>query len=335
MQDVTLNVTQGVERVSVARRFNVWLLLLIVVAVLLPFMASNYFLFQCTLIAANSIALLGLNLLTGYNGQLSLGHGAFYAIGAYTTAIMTNSFGVPYWLTLPVAGALCFGAGYGFGKPALRLQGLYLALSTFALGFCLPQILRYKHLEEWTGGVQGIVLMKPDAPFGLPISADHWLFLFTLTLMGVLFFAARNLLSSPTGQALVAIRDNPLAASAMGIDLARYKTMTFGISALYTGIAGSLTALAVQFVSPDSFTSEVSIFFLIGIVLGGLASISGAIYGAILMQFLPAVAEHASKAATSAVFGLLLIAFVYVLPFGIAGIIKWMTHRFRPSKTSP
>lgn len=335
MQDATLSATQAAVKLPRSRSFVVALSLALLSVVLLPAVASDYFLFQCTLIAANSIALLGLNLLTGYNGQVSLGHGAFYAIGAYTTAVLMDKFNVPYFMTIPVSGLLCFVAGYGFGKPALRLQGLYLALSTFALGICLPQILRYKHLEEWTGGVQGIVLMKPGAPFGLDMSPDHWLFIFSVAIMVVFFVVARNLLSGHTGQALVAIRDNPLAASAMGIDLARHKTVTFGISALYTGVAGSLSALAVQFVSPDSFTSEVSIFFLVGIVLGGLASISGAIYGAILIQFLPTVAEHVSKAATPAVFGLLLIAFVYVLPFGIAGIIKQVTHRFRPSNTSP
>lgn len=331
MQDYTLTAVRGPAKIP-TRRILIALGALAVCT--LPFAASDYFLFQLTLIAANSIALMGLNLLTGYNGQISLGHGAFYAIGAYTTAILMDKLNVPYWLTIPCAGAVCFAAGYGFGKPALRLQGLYLALSTFALGVCLPQILRYKHFEAATGGVQGIVLMKPDAPFGLPLTPDHWLFLLTFAIMVGLFIAARNLLKGHTGQALIAIRDNPIAAAAMGIDLARYKTMTFGVSALYTGVAGSLTALSVQFVAPDSFTAEVSIFFLVGIVIGGLASISGAIYGAIFIQFVPTVAEHVSKAATPAVFGLLLIASVYVLPFGIAGFIKKMTYRFGPAKMS-
>ena len=115
-----------------------------------------------------AIALLGLNMLTGYNGQISLGHGAFYAIGAYTAAILMDKFGVPYWATIPVAGAVCLVVGFLFGLPALRLEGLYLALATFALGVAMPQILKYKALEHWTGGVQGIVIVKPDAPFGLP-----------------------------------------------------------------------------------------------------------------------------------------------------------------------
>ena len=136
----------------------------------LPFLVSNYRMFQFTLVLVYAIALLGLNMLTGYNGQISLGHGAFYAIGAYTAAILMDKFGVPYWATLPVAGVVCLVAGFLFGLPALRLEGLYLALATFALGVAMPQMLKYKHLEHWTGGVQGIVIVKPDPPFGLPIS---------------------------------------------------------------------------------------------------------------------------------------------------------------------
>lgn len=317
---------------TTARRFNVVALVGILLACVLPFVVSDYWVFQLTLILANSIALLGLNLLTGYNGQISLGHGAFYAIGAYTTAILMDKFEVPYLITIPIAGALCFGAGYAFGRPALRLEGLYLALATFALGVCLPQILKYKHTEEWTGGVQGIVVMKPEAPFGLPLTADHWLYLLTLGIMVALFYAARNLLAGHTGAALVAIRDNPIAASAMGIDIARYKTMTFGISALYTGVAGSLSTLAIAFVAPDSFTSGVSIAFLVGIVVGGLASIPGAIYGAVFIQFIPHVAEKVSKAAPWAIYGILLIAFVYAMPYGIAGFIKKLSLRFGAAK---
>src|SRR5512141_267278 len=131
----------------------------------LPFLVTNYHTFQLTLVLVYAIALLGLNILTGFNGQISLGHGAFYAIGAYVTAILMDKFGVPYWACVPLAGAVCLLAGFLFGLPALRLEGIYLALATFALGVALPQLLKYKHLEHWTGGVTGIVLTKPDPPF--------------------------------------------------------------------------------------------------------------------------------------------------------------------------
>ena len=307
----------------IARRAG--LALLLVLALALPFVVSNYRTFQLTLVLVNAIALLGLNVLTGYSGQISLGHGAFYAIGAYTAAILMDRFGVPYWLTLPIAGALCAVAGFLFGLPALRLEGHYLALATFALGVSIPQLLKYKHLERWTGGVQGIVISKPEAPFslfGFTLSADQWLYLFTLVVMIILFVLGRNLLHGRVGRALVAIRDHPIAASAMGIDTALYKSLAFGVSAMYTGIAGALGAIAVQFVAPDSFSIGLSIGLLIGIVIGGLASIPGAIYGAFFIQFVPNIADQLSKAAPWAIYGVLLIGFMFLMPAGINGAIR-------------
>ena len=142
---------------------------------------TNFRLFQFTQVYIYAIALLGLNILTGYNGQISLGHGAFYAIGAYTTAIMIDQWNVPYWVTLPTAGVVCLVVGFLFGIPALRLEGLYLALATFALALAVPQILKY--FEHWTGGSQGIVLSKPDAPLGLPLNPDQWLYFLTLAVL--------------------------------------------------------------------------------------------------------------------------------------------------------
>jgi branched-chain amino acid transport system permease protein len=250
------------------------LVALVALAVALPFLVSNYRVFQLNMVLVYAIVLLGLNILTGYNGQISLGHGAFYAIGAYVAAILMEHFGWPYWATLPVAGAVCFISGFLFGLPALRLRGHYLALATFALAVAMPQILKYKHIEQWTGGVQGIVIIKPDPPFGLKITPDQWLYLFTLAVLIVLFVVGWNLLRGRVGRAIVAIRDHPIAADAMGVNSALFKTLTFGVSALYTGVAGALGAIVVQFVAPDSFTAGLSINFLVGIVVGGVASIS-------------------------------------------------------------
>jgi branched-chain amino acid transport system permease protein len=305
-----------------ADRARLAVLALVVVACALPFAISDYHVFQLNMVVTNAIALLGLNLLTGYNGQISLGHSAFYAIGAYTAAILSDRFGVSLYLTVPCAGLLCFFVGLLFGLPALRLEPLYLALATFALGVAMPQVLKYKGIEAWTGGVQGITLIKPDAPFALPLSPDQWLYLVSLAVMLGLFWAAHNLVHSHTGRALIAIRDNPLAAAAMGIDTARYKSITFGISAMYTGIAGALAAIAVQFVAPDSFGSFVSTTFLVGIVVGGLASISGALYGAVFIQFVPNVADQISKAAPWAIYGALLITCVYLMPTGVSGFVQ-------------
>ncbi|MBI3370584.1 MAG: branched-chain amino acid ABC transporter permease [Betaproteobacteria bacterium] len=300
---------------------------LLLLACALPFLVSNYRTFQFTLVLVYAIALLGLNILTGYNGQISLGHGAFYAIGAYTAAILMDRFGVPYWATLPVAGAVCLAVGFLFGLPALRLEGLYLALATFALGVSMPQLLKYHHFEKWTGGVQGIVITKPDPPFGLPLNPDQWLYYFTLAVMVLMFVLAWNLLRGRVGRAMVAIRDHHIAAEAMGINTAMVKSLTFGVSAFYTGVAGALGAIAIQFVAPDSFNIFLSIVFLVGIAIGGLASIPGAIYGALFIQFVPNIADEISKAAPWAVFGIFMIGFVYVMPLGVNGAIRMLLAR--------
>jgi branched-chain amino acid transport system permease protein len=308
---------------------------LIVFALALPFVLSNFRLFQFTLVFVNAIALLGLNVLTGYNGQISLGHAAFYALGAYTSAIMIDKWSVPYALTIPVAGLLCLVAGFLFGIPALRLEGLYLALATFALSLAVPQILKY--FEHWTGGSQGIVLSKPDAPFGLPLTPDQWLYFMTLAILLLLFWLAANLLAGRTGRAIVAIRDHPTAAQAMGIDTALYKSLTFGVSAAYTGVAGALSALVIAFVAPDAFDVFLSITFLVGIVVGGLASISGPIFGALFIQFVPIWAQDISKAAPWAIYGSVLILFMYVMPLGIAGTLRlaWARYRTRARAGNP
>ena len=306
---------------------RIGLAVLLVAACVLPFVLSNFRVFQFTMVLVYAIVLLGLNMLTGYNGQISLGHGAFYAIGAYTAAILMDRFSVPYWLTLPVAAFVCLVAGFLFGLPALRLEKLYLALATFALGVALPQVLKSHGLEPWTGGVQGIVIVKPDAPFGIPLNADQWLYFFTLAVTVGMFILAVNLLRGRIGLAMVAIRDHPLAASAMGIDTALYKSLTFGVSAMYTGVGGALGAIAVQFVAPDSFTAFLSIAFLVGIVVGGLASVEGAIFGAIFIQFVPNLADQVSKAAPWAIYGIFVIAFMYAMPEGVSGLIRLVRRK--------
>jgi branched-chain amino acid transport system permease protein len=320
---------------SARTRRVVAITLLLLLATALPFLVSNYRTFQLTLMIAYAIALLGLNILTGYNGQISLGHGAFFAIGSYVAAIMMDRWSLPYWSTLPAAGLVCFVAGFLFGLPALRLEGLYLALATFALAVATPQILKYKGIEEWTGGVQGIAITKPQAPWHLPLSPDQWLYFVALAVAVVMFVVGGRLVRGRVGRALIAIRDNPTAAATMGVNTALYKTLTFGVSALFTGVAGALSAIAVQFVAPDSFGFLLSISFLVGIVIGGFASISGAIYGAFFIEFVPNIADSISKSAPWAVYGAFLVASVYFMPTGIAGVIASITGRiFRPRAAS-
>ena len=301
---------------------RLWAVTALLLALALPFVLQGYQIFQATMVLSYAIALLGLNILTGYNGQISLGHGAFYALGAYITAILMEHAGMPYWLTLPFAAVICLVVGYLFGRPALKLEGLYLALATFALGIAMPQLLKYKHFEDWTGGVGGIILMKPEAPFGLPLDEDQWLYLFSLAVALLMFWIAYNLLSSGSGRAMRAIRDHAMAAEAMGVDNRHYKSMTFGVSAAFTGVGGALSAIAVQFVSPDSFNMFLSISLLVGIVVGGIGTLWGALYGALFVMFVPNLAEEISKAAPWAVYGVVLIAIMFVLPGGVVGLLR-------------
>ena len=302
---------------------------ILAIAGILPFAVSGYRLSQFSQVLIYAIAMLGLNILTGFSGQISLGHGAFYGIGAYTTAILLDKTGIPYWATIPIAGVICLGAGFLFGLPALRLEGLHLALATFALAVATPQILKFKGFDHWTGGVQGIQVDGPSVPFGLPLNTDRWIFYFCLIWTIALFIIAGNLLRGRTGRAIIAIRDHPLAAAAMGVDTALYKSLTFGVSSMYTGIAGALGALLSAYVSPDSFPAFLSIKFLVGSVVGGIASISGVFIGALFIEFTPNFADQVSKAAPDAIFGMFLIALMYLMPKGAIGLLDFIGVRLR------
>ena len=326
-QDLAHNLAVGTTR-DQRLGARALLLLSLVVIVGLPFVAKNFLIFQITMAVIYAIAILGLNLLTGFNGQFSLGHSAFFAIGAYTAAILMEHAGLAYYWTVPAAGLICLITGFAFGLPALRLEGIYLALATFALAYAMPQLLKWTPLEHWTGGVQGVVIIKPDAPFGLPLNSDQWLYFFTVAIAAVMYLCAVNLVRSRTGRALVAIRENPIAAGAMGVNTALYKSLTFGVSALYTGVAGALGAIAVQFVAPDSFTFGLSINLFVGLVVGGVGSIPGTLVGGLFILFVPNVAEEISKGLAGAVGGIILIAVIYLMPTGAAGLVRLMAARF-------
>jgi branched-chain amino acid transport system permease protein len=292
---------------------------LIVLVALLPFALSNYHVFELTMVMIYAIAVLGLNILTGYNGQISLGHGGFFAVGAYTTAILMHHYAVPYWATLPPAALICFVLGVLFGLPALRFEGPYLALVTLAMAVATPQVLKY--FDNWTGGQQGLNLVKPSPPAALGIDRDRWLYFITLLVLLLAIRVAANLLHGRTGRALVAIRDHPIAAAAMGIDTARYKTLAFGTSTLFTGVAGALSAIVIGFVAPESFTLFLSISFLVGSAIGGIATIGGAIVGGIFIQFVPNLANDISDAAPSALYGVAMLLFMYAMPHGVVGTL--------------
>jgi branched-chain amino acid transport system permease protein len=299
-----------------------------------PLFVKNFIIFQMTMVLIYAIAILALNILTGGSGQFSLGQSAFYAVGAYTAGIMMEHYNINYAVTIPAAGMICFVFGFLFGFPALRLSGVYLALATFALAVAMPQLLKLGVFEPWTGGVQGLVVTKPDAPFGLPMSQDMWLYYFTLFIALVIYVLSVNLLRSRSGRAMMAIRDNQIAASAMGVDLPLYKTLAFGISAAFTGIAGALGAIVVQFVAPDSFTIQLAIAIFLGMVVGGVGWLPGSLAGSVFIVFVPNIAEGISKGLSGAVFGVLLIAVIFLVPHGARQVAYTIEALFRKMKKS-
>ena len=299
--------------------------LVIVLAVLLPFFFGSYRVGQFTQAMALACAVLGLNLLVGYSGQISLGHGAFFALGAYASAITINDLGVPYLLTLPLAGIVCGIAGFLLGLPALRLRGLYLALVTLGLAIATPQVI--KRAEGLTGGTQGLSVDKVTAPAWSGLADDQWLYFVTLAVTAVMFALAAFLVRGRVGRALVAIRENEIAARTMGVDLARFKTGTFAISAAYAGVGGALFTLPIGFLAPESFPLALSFAFLAAIVVGGLATIAGALFGALFIEFVPVYAADVDEALAGVIYGGVLILFMYLLPGGVMGLLRKLSSR--------
>ncbi|HEY6777235.1 MAG TPA: branched-chain amino acid ABC transporter permease, partial [Thermoleophilaceae bacterium] len=297
---------------------GVWAL--VVLALLVPFLFGPYRVGQFTLVLAYAVAVLGLNLLVGYNGQISLGHGAFFALGAYTAALLIEKGGLPYLLTLPIAGVVAFAAGFLFGVPALRLRGLYLALVTLGLAIALPQLI--KRFDGLTEGTQGLTVEQPTAPSWLPLADDQFLYLLTLLVAAVMFVAASSLMRSQAGRAIKAVRDGEIPASTLGVNLASTKTRVFALSAGYAGVAGALYVFAIGFVAPEAFTVTVSLAFLAAIVVGGLATIVGAVFGALFIQFVPEYASDVNDALTGVIYGGVLILFMYLLPDGAVGLLR-------------
>jgi branched-chain amino acid transport system permease protein len=285
---------------------------IIVVAVgLVPLALDSFQRYQFSFVAIYVVAIAGLNVLTGYTGQISLGHGAFMAIGGYTTAILTVDHGVGELWTIPLAGLVAGGAGLLFGIPALRLSGLYLALATFGVAVATPAVL--KEYSGFTGGVVGK---------SLPLRGNDRLYYQNWIVALVLIAAAWLLLRGKIGRAFRAVRDSEVAAASSGVSLPVYKTLAFGISAFYAGVAGSLLAITVAFVNPDTYPIKLSIFLVVGAVAAGLGSLWGLPFGAALIEFLPVHAQDISKTAPDVIFGAVLISVMILLPTGFAGLLR-------------
>lgn len=301
---------------------------LLVAVAAAPLVLKGFVTFQITMALIYAIAIVGLNVLTGLSGQFSLGQSAFLALGGYGTAILMSSAELTYVESLPIVAVLCFAVGFLFGFPARRLEGIHLALATFALAVAVPQILKLTLVQPWTGGGQGLVLVRPDPPAALPIDPDLWWYYVVLASALAVYALTRNLARSRSGRALMAIRDNPIAARTMGVDVALYKPLAFGLSALYTGIAGSLGAVVTGFVAPDSYSFFLSVTILVGLVVGGVGWMPGAIVGGAFVLFVPNLAEYLSQGLSGAVYGAFLLLLVYVAPDGVRGLFAALPRLF-------
>lgn len=301
--------------------------LLLVPVVFLPVVVQ-----QLSLVLVFSVALLGLNLLVGYSGQVSLAHSVFFAVGAYTGAVLVGHEEVHYLIPMITAAALTFVLGWAVGLPALRLQRLYLAMVTFALALAVPPLI--VRFETLTGGNRGIVIGSDN--FSLPgIASDQTLYYTCLITAVLAFGVARNIVTGPMGPALAAVRVNEFAAAAHGVSPGRVKTLTFAWGSMYAGVAGCLFAYVTGFVGPDSFTFVLSISMLAAAVIGGVNSLAGALIGAVYIQYLPQVADKVNENLVGLVYGVVLVLVVLIAPTGVVGIMKRAVARYLHVQDDP
>jgi len=303
---------------------NVGLIALGVAFLFVPLFFKSFVVYEVSVALTYAIAILGLNILMGFNGQISVAHGVFFALGAYTTAIMTTRYGINPFLTIPLSVAIAAAFGLFVGIPALRWQGLPLAFITFGLAVITPPMAL--RLEPITKGAMGISFQKPLVPFGWSISQDNYLYY--ICLLGAVFYVlvARRLLSGNTGRALRASRDNDLIAEAVGINLAATRIVAFAVSAAFAGFGGALFSLVNGFVSPESFQMTKSFDFLVGSIVGGITSIGGAFIGALFVIFLPDWSSNISLAGAGIVYAVVLIGMMLVAKEGIVGLAKSFIH---------
>ncbi len=322
---------------------RLWLILgLLLLFVAVPAIAGSYTLYILNHVAIAAIAVIGLNLLTGYTGMISLGHGAFFGVGAYTAAILIGRLDLPFWLAVIGAGCLTALVGMVFGIPSARLKHLYLTIATLAGQFILQYL--FIHWDEVTGGAEGIVL--PAATFlGMNLRSDLTFFFIAFSCLALLTWAAVNIVRSRFGRAFVAIRDNDRAAEGMGIPVFRYKLLSFAISSFYAGVAGGLWGLYVGSITPEPFTIALSIEYLAMVIIGGLGSITGSVLGAVFITFLN---EGLSELTTflinmdgfeqmaltiaplrEFVFGAAIVAFIILEPRGLAEVWRIVRSSFR------
>ena len=305
-----------------------WLLGLVLAGLLIvtPIIAPSYLTFQLTGVMAYAVAAIGLNLIIGYAGQISLGHNAFFALGAYTAALSVAHLQVHYVVSVLIAAAVTFVVGFLAGFPAQRLKGLYLALITLVLAVSVSPVI--KHFKAYTNGMSGLSVDRPTPPAWSGLTQDAWVYYVVLMFTAVCFFLARNFVAGSTGRALTAVRQAPLAASSMGVDVNGYKVLIFGLGSMFAGIGGAIFNFSIGFIAPDSFNLLLSVSFLAAIVVGGLGTVWGALVAGLFLQFVPSYASDISNALAGAVYGGILIVCMFFMPKGIVGsAMAWLKER--------
>ncbi len=321
-----------------SRTQRIWLIVLGLGLVIFPFFAGQYWLYLACLVAINVASATGLNILTGYTGQVSLGQAAFMGVGAYAVAILEKHLGTPFLLNLLGAGGAAMLVGLVVGIPSLRVKGLYLAIATIAASFILHFV--FANWNSVTGGTAGLTV-PPATIFGFALDTEFRLYWLIVPLTVLMLAGAANLFRTRIGRAFIAIRDRDISAEVLGIPLLRYKLLSFGLSSFYAGVAGGLWAYFFRSVTPESFPLLMSIFFLAAIIVGGMGSILGGILGAVFMTLVPEVLKlmvgwlpNASEAMVmlapvrTIVFGLLIVGFLVFEPHGLAEIWRRIRRFF-------
>lgn len=299
-----------------------------IVAVSIPVFAPAYALQQVAIAIAYTVAILGLNLLMGYAGQICLAQGTLFGVGAYVTAILNATYGVSPLATLPVAAAVAASVGLVIGLPALRLQGLQLAIVTFGIAAAFPQLLL--KMGSLTGGVSGLPIDAPETPDFMADVPELWLYFISLTCAGVGALLVSRMLFGDAGRALRAQRDNPQIAQALGVNLTRTRLWAFAASSALAGLGGGVFAIVSGYISPESFLAILSINIVIGSIVGGVTSIVGAFVGGLFMVFVPSWASDINLSLGNLIYGLALILIMMVARNGVTGFIeKWLSMIFR------
>ncbi len=325
---------------------KIWMGILLFFLILFPFLSSPYLLFLGCMVGIAVISATGLNILVGLTGQISLGHGGFMGVGAYTAVWFADNLGMPVFLTIPLAGMMTAGVGMVVGLPSLRVKGLYLAIATMAASVILHFV--FVHWESVTGGNRGFNLQNASV-FGVELNSDFRMYFIIIPLAVLAVAGQRNLLRTRIGRAFIAIRDRDISAEVLGVNLLKYKLMSFGLSSFYAGCAGALWAYFFKIVTPESFPLDASIFYLAAIIVGGMGTVIGPILGAGFMTLVPEMlkmftelvvpiipnAQVLLSPVKGIVFGMLIVCFLLFEPHGLCEIWRRIQRFFRiwPFKT--